>query len=93
MRRKHILEKLIENADLPGEALPYLPLVELAGDNRVLIENHLGVAAYEPQMICVTVRYGCLRICGKHLSLSRMTKDQLVIFGQVDTVTLIRKGK
>ena len=38
-RRKGIMDRLIEEADLPGELLPGQSVVELAGDRRVLIEN------------------------------------------------------
>ena len=34
-------------------ALPGVPIVELAGDRRVLIENHRGVTEYGMERICV----------------------------------------
>ena len=59
-RRRGFLERLAEGADLPGEAMPGQPLVELAGDRRVLIENHNGVTEYGRERISVRVRYGQL---------------------------------
>ena len=92
-RRKGLLERLVEEIDLPGEVMPGQPLVELAGDRRVLIENHSGVTEYGKEKICVKVRYGVLTVCGCGLELARMTKDQLVITGRIDGVTLTRRGK
>lgn len=92
-RRKGLLERLVEEIDLPGEVMPGQPLVELAGDRRVLIENHSGVTEYGKEKICVKVRYGVLTVCGCGLELARMTKEQLVITGRIDGVTLTRRGK
>ncbi len=70
-----------------------LPIVELAGDRRVLIENHFGVVAYGTERICVKVKYGVLCICGLEMELEKMTKDQLVISGEIGSVTIQRKGE
>ena len=35
-----ILDRFAMGADLPGEKMPGLPLLEIVGQNRVLIENH-----------------------------------------------------
>lgn len=86
------MEKLADGMDLVGEPLPGLPLVELAGDNRVLIEHHKGVVQYCRERICIRVSYGTVCVCGAGLELSRMTGEQLVISGRIDQVTLSRKG-
>lgn len=89
---RHWLERLSEAADLPGENPPGQPIVELAGDRRVLIEHHRGVIQYGREQICVKVKYGTVTICGCGLELARMTKDQLVICGQIQSVSLCRRG-
>ena len=89
-RRKGIMDRLIEEADLPGELLPGQSVVELAGDRRVLIENHRGVTEYGQGKISVRVRCGLVVVCGCGLELSRMTREQLVITGRVDGITLHR---
>lgn len=33
-------QRLARDADIHGQPLPGVPIVELAGDRRVLIENH-----------------------------------------------------
>lgn len=85
------LDRLNESLDLPGENPPGQPIVELAGDRRVLIERHMGVVAYGADQICVKVPYGMVRIEGCGLELGRMTKEQLVISGRIDSVTLCRR--
>ena len=90
-QRRNILQRIAEQADLPGEPLPGLPVVELAGDNRVLIERHGGVCEYGQERIRVNVRYGQVCICGFRLRLVHMTGEQLVIAGRIDSVSLIRR--
>ncbi len=91
-QKKHWMEKLADSADLAGEPLPMQPLVELAGDRRVLIENHRGVVQYSRESICVKVRYGTVAVHGCGLELRRMTREQLVISGQIDSIQLMRRG-
>lgn len=79
--------------NLPGESLPGQVLVEITGDNRVLIEHHRGVREYSRSRIGVNVKYGVIQICGSCLELRSMTKEQLVISGNIDCIMLKRRGK
>lgn len=90
---KGFMQKLADGADLTGETLPWVPVIELAGDRRVLIERHSGVTEYTGERICVCLSYGQVAICGCGLELSRMTREQLVISGRIDSVQLYRRGK
>ncbi len=89
-QKKGFLERLSLAADLPDEPLPTLPLIEIAGDRRVLIEHHCGVTEYSTQVIRVKVKYGHVCIEGACLTLSHMTKGQLIISGSIHSVHLIR---
>lgn len=91
--RRNILQQLTEAADLEGEPLPGQSIVEIAGDRRVLIENHGGVKEYSMERISVHVKYGYVIICGCGLELICMTKEQLIISGRIDTVSLCRRGR
>ena len=90
-QRKHWMERLADTADLQGESFPGQPLVELYGDRRVLNENHGGVTEYGTEKIQVKVRYGCICVCGGCLELARMTAEQLIITGRIDSVSIIRR--
>ncbi len=91
-RGRNFFERLAEETDLSGQPLPGQPIVEIAGDRRVLIENHFGVKEYSKERITVKVRYGCVSICGCQLELLRMTREQLVIRGRIDGVSIQRRG-
>ena len=90
-RNRNWLQSLAEGADLGGEPLPMQPLVELAGDGRVLIEHHQGVVQYSREKICVKVRYGIVAISGCGLELRHMNRAQLSISGRIDCVALERR--
>ena len=67
-----------------------MSLIEIAGDKRVLIEQHRGVTEYDTQRICVRVKFGQICVCGENLTLAQMTGACLVICGRIDSVTLLR---
>lgn len=92
MQRKRLLERVTAAADLASESMPGLPVLELAGENRVLIENHQGVTGYSDVMICVKVQYGCLEINGNRLSLAYMSKEKLIIMGKINEIKLLHRG-
>ena len=85
------LQQLADRTELESEALPGMPILEIAGDRRVLIERHGGVLEYGPERIRVRVSYGTVCVSGYSLELVRMTSQQLVIAGQVDSVCLQRR--
>ena len=91
-RGRTFWERLADDVDLASEPLPGQPIVELAGDRRVLTENHLGVKAYSRDSILVKVKFGCICVCGSGLELTRMTREQLLIRGKIDSVALQRRG-
>lgn len=90
MKKERIGQRIAFVADLPDTPVPGLPLVEIAGESRVLIENHCGVSQYSSDSVCVKVKFGQVCVTGGALDLARMTKGQLVITGRIDTVCLLR---
>lgn len=90
--RGNWMQKLAEGMELPAESMPGLPLVEIAGDRRVLVENHGGVCQYGPEQICVRVKYGIVSVRGRGLEIAKLSREQLVISGRIDCVSLNRRG-
>lgn len=86
------MELLADRAELESEPMPAQPIVEVAGENRVLIENHRGVSAYCSERVMVNVAFGTVCVCGCGLQLIRMTREQLVIRGRIDSVSLHRRN-
>ena len=91
-KRKGSLQFVLSggNADAYSPPLPGLPIVEIVGDGRILVENHKGIVDYSDSMICIRVKFGGLRIIGECLSLSYMSRSQLIITGCIDSVSIER---
>lgn len=64
--------------------LSLLPIVELVGQRRLLIENHQGVLSYATNEIKVKVSYGCIAVEGDELQLMEMSRVKLAICGRID---------
>ena len=86
MTKRHVLSQ----AHRCGELLKQ-PIVEIAGQNRVLIENHQGVLEYSQEKIGIKVSYGKIIVAGTGLNLMQMSCDQLVIKGCVESLQLHRR--
>ena len=82
---------LWERLELPGESLPGQVLVEILGDNRVLIEHHRGVCEYSQERIGVNAKFGIVVVYGSQLELRSMTRAQLIITGKIDGISLKRR--
>ena len=86
MRGKENLFRQLLRRDTLSEALPNVPVAELADDQRILIENHLGVIAYCCHKVIVKVHCGFMCIYGDDLYIHKMSREQLVITGRIDAV-------
>lgn len=90
MPRRKLRDYLEEKTDNP-DIFPSVPIVELAGSHRMLVENHLGVIQYSTEKIGIKMKYGQLQICGCGLTLEQMTKVKLVVTGRIDGISLLRR--
>ena len=88
MSEKHLFERVARAVDLGSEPLPGKPLIEIVGDSAVLIENHCGVISYSSETVCVKTKRGCICVHGAGLGLTRMSKEQLRICGNIRNVEL-----
>ena len=93
MKRTNLLERVKRKFELKDEPLPGIPLIEVLGSERVLVENHCGVIMYRYCEIKISVRYGCVCITGNDLQLTQMSKDRLVVTGVIECVHLTRRDR
>jgi sporulation protein YqfC len=77
---------------LNGDLRPGVPIIEICGTERVLIENHGGVAGYSCTEINVKTAVGNILISGENLCLTRMNKASLIVRGKICAVTLPGRG-
>ena len=89
-RKKTMLGWLADTVSLPFELMPGQFLLELLGQERILIENHKGVQEYGNEKICVRTSFGSVSICGMELRLSCLSKEKLVIIGPISQIIVSR---
>ena len=93
LKGNYIWDQMKEHASYGEGAVVSGTIMEVAGDNRVLIENHLGILSYGNERINVKVKYGFISICGCNLEMTQMTKEHLVILGKINSISLHRRGE
>ena len=69
--------------------LSLLPIVELVGQGRLLIENHQGVLSYGRSEIKIKVSYGSIIVEGSELQLMEMSRVKLAICGRIDGLQIV----
>lgn len=71
----------------PREVTSNVPLVTLTGMERLQVEQHRGLIAYQPDEVVFRTACGLLHIGGEALSFSRYTASEAVINGRIHHVT------
>lgn len=79
--------------DLPIETAVGITRVTIAGNHRVHVENHKGIAEYGDQHIVIHGSRQDIVICGRDLRLRSMSNYELVILGNVQTLELKPDGR
>ena len=90
MRFNDVLQKLTGQNIWSEIGVGKVPLLELTGDCRILIENYQGISQYSDSCISVLVKYGCLTITGEKLKLLTMNREQAVVSGCIHEIRIIR---
>ena len=90
-RRDHWVQRIADGSQLFSETMPGQTIIEIAGDRRVLVERHEGVVEYGPQRIRIRAKYGMICILGCDLLLKHMTRQQLIVSGQIESVQILRR--
>ena len=93
MKPKQKFKDYLSEKTVNPELFPVIPIVELAGSRRVLIENHLGVTQYSKETIGIKMKYGEIQINGCGLTLEQMTRVKLVVTGRIDGICLHRRER
>ena len=87
-----LLRTITERCGLHGESIPGTVLIEIHGEDRVLIENHRCVSSYSDSEVTVLVRFGSVQILGSGLVISSLQSDRLIIRGCIQSVSLQKGG-
>ena len=91
MEKDTLMNRIAVQTDLNTEVMPRQSLIEIYGNNRLLIENHKGILEYSNEEIVVRLKFGLVRITGERLTIALMNKCRLVICGSIGSVHLCKE--
>ncbi len=78
-----MLLQRLKRADIPQELVLGWPRSVLLGDEKLIVEQHQGIFACTQQEVAVKTLCGLLVVSGENLSISRYSRDDLVVFGKI----------
>lgn len=73
---------------MPEEVVSNVPKITIIGFNETLIENYKGILEYEEIYIRINTHIGIINISGFNLNLEQMSKDDILVTGKIDSITL-----
>ena len=72
----------------PKEVVSDLPRVTMTGSERVHVEQHKGLIAYQPEEVVFRVAAGRLTVKGQELRFRLYTSGEAILTGRVDSVAV-----
>ena len=72
--------------DIPEELSSDIAKLTILGFNRMLIENYKAILEYQDFFIRIKMSTGLININGFELLMNEMTKDDLIITGNIESV-------
>lgn len=72
----------------PKEIISDMPRVTMTGSERVHVEQHKGLIAYQPEEVVFRVASGRLTVTGQELRFRLYTSGEAILTGRVDSVAI-----
>lgn len=82
--------KLPELLEIPDQTMPGEPIIEVYGDNRVLIEGRCAVTRYDSAQIQLRNACGTVCIYGCNLCMAELSCSRMIIKGNICNITISR---
>ena len=86
MHKNKQWQRLAGMLEIPQDIILDLPRITMLGNKQLLIENHKGIIEYTPSLVRIKLNQGELVISGKHLMLSNLQIEQILVEGTVEDI-------
>lgn len=83
-----IFKKMVKLSDLPLDSFLAIPKVTLYGNNDLIVENFRGIVEYSDNIVRVNTSIGLMIIKGCGLQLIEITRDDLLIEGEIINIEI-----
>lgn len=81
-----------EHELFPREVTTNVPCITLTGRERLHVEQHRGLIAYQPQEICLRTACGLLKVTGDGLCFRMYTGAEAIVSGKIESVSFAEEG-
>lgn len=86
MNHDKFFNQLSEYYDLPEDVIINLPIINMAGNQKMVIENHEGIVQYTDSQISIKIKKSLLIVEGVELKILQYAKDEIMIKGKIITI-------
>lgn len=81
-------KKLSDALELQEDIMLNLPLLHLTGGQRLVVENHKGIAEFDSTHVRIRAVKGSVLVQGERLLVGSVGRDDIVITGNIQSVTM-----
>lgn len=81
-------KKLSDALELQEDIMLDLPLLHLTGGQRLVVENHKGIAEFDSAHVRIRAAKGSVLVQGERLLVGSVGRDDIVITGNIQSVTM-----
>lgn len=86
------VETMAEHELFPREVTSNVPHMTLTGTERLHVEQHRGLIAYQPEEIVFRTACGLMHVCGEQLHFRMYTSSEALISGQISGIHIDETG-
>lgn len=80
--------RIPEMLGIPDQTLPGIPIIEIYGNERVLIEGQCRVVQYGCSVIKLRNACGFVCVCGCGLSVAELSQSKMIITGNIQSISM-----
>ena len=87
-KRNALRRAMVSALEIPAEVGLDIPKITMTGNYCLVVENHKGIIDYDLHRIRITIGGGWVEITGSGLMLQTMSREELVIEGEIKGLNL-----
>lgn len=84
--KKNKLNRINKLLEVPSEAFLQIPKLTNLGFNKMMIENYKNILEYQDFFIRINTTIGIISINGINMKMEEMTKDDLIVEGEIESI-------
>lgn len=84
--KKNKLSKINKILEMPSEITSSVPKITNLGFKKMMIENYKNILEYQDFFIRINTSIGIININGIGMKMEEMTKDDIIIEGEIDSI-------